>query len=260
MTSENKPVRTDATGRIIRDWDTEQQIPIPKHKPTTGIEPPAYRRDVFKGERRAEWDGWSRIVEWDSSLSSAEKRAFHDIFAAEGGMKKAPGGSAVAGILQKTLDSTKSPDNTPGIYARYGKNPKTTDLELPDIKEVYKGFFNDVFKGPAEKLKEKNKTPAIKGYQILGLIGNDRLSSSVADILFREGTTKGSELILKAIQLTDPNADTGTGTAFGSKTLTALQEIAKDHGKTRNFLEFSANARRTDEKDRNDYFRFRDQE
>jgi hypothetical protein len=188
------------------------------------------------------------------------KKSFSRYFRRRGRNEKGAGRIGGRGHIAKTLDSTKSPDNTPGIYARYGKNPKTTDLELPDIKEVYKGFFNDVFKGPAEKLKEKNKTTAIKGYQILGLIGNDRLSSSVADILFREGTTKGSELILKAIQLTDPNADTGTGTAFGSKTLTALQEIAKDHGKTRNFLEFSANARRTDEKDRNDYFRFRDQE
>ncbi|MCB9976336.1 MAG: hypothetical protein H6858_01895 [Rhodospirillales bacterium] len=245
---------------MIRDWDREDQIPVPKRKLTTGIEPPAYRRDVFKGERRTEWDDWSRILQFDKSLSSAEKKAFHDIFAAEGGMKKAPGGSAVAGILQKTLDTTKSLENTPEILAKYGKNPKTTDLELQDIKEVYKGFFNDAFKGPAQKLNEKNKARAFKGYQILGLIGDDRLSSSIADILFREGTAKGSELIISAIRLTDTDADTGRGNVFGSKTLSALQKIAKNPDQTRNFLEFSANARRGDEKARNDYFRFRDKE
>ena len=136
MSVERSSVRTDATGRMIRDWDKEYQISVPKRKLTTGIEPPAYRRDVFKGERRTEWDDWSRILQFDKSLSSAEKKAFRDIFAAEGGMKKAPGGSAVAGILQKTLDTTKSLENTPEILAKYGKNPKTTDLELQDIKSV----------------------------------------------------------------------------------------------------------------------------
>lgn len=257
---ETKPTaRTDATGRIIREWNTQRVVPVPKRKPLTGIEPPAYRRDVFKGERRTEWDDWSRIVQLDKALSSEEKQAFHDIFAAEGGMKKAPGGSAVAGILQKTLDTIKSPQNTPGIIAKYGENAKTTDLEMQDIKEAYKGFFNVALAGPAKSMSAKNASKAVNGTGILGFLGNDKIASSVADVLFREGTGLGSTMIMKAIKATDPALDIGAHNVLGSKTVSALQEIAKDHRKTRNFLEFTANRRRIEEKARNDYFRFREE-
>lgn len=259
MPETKTPARTDATGRLIREWNTQSEVPAPKRKPVTGIEPPAYRRDVFKGERRTEWDDWSRIFQLDKALSSAEKRAFHDIFAAEGGMKKAPGGSAVAGILQKTLDTIKSPENTPGIIARHGKNAKTTDLEMQDIKEAYKGFFNTVLSGPAKSMSKKVASKPVKGTEILGFVGNDKMASSVADILFREGTGLGSTMIMNAIKTTDPELDIGEDNVLGSKTVSALQEIAKDPRKTRSFLEFSANSRRLDEKARNDYFRFRDE-
>lgn len=260
MNDENKPVRYDATGRMIRDWDSKEKHPVPKKKPTTGIEPPAYRRDVFKGERREEWDSWSRIVQFDSSLSSAEKKAFHDIFAAEGGMKKAPGGSAVAGILQGTLEDLIFKEKVNSLVIRKGKKITTENLDFHDIKDVYKGFFNQTFEGPAKTYNIENSNKTIQGYQLLGLIGNDKLSSSVADILFREGSSKGSEIIQKAIKLSDPDQDTGRGATFGTMTLQALQKISKEPQKVKNFLEFSADARRLNEKDRNDYFRFRGEE
>ena len=257
MSVERSSVRTDATGRMIRDWDKEDQIPVPKRKLTTGIEPPAYRNDVFKGERRIEWDDWSRIVELDPTLSSAEKKAFHDIFAAEGGMKKAPGGSAVAGILQDTLDKLILKEKLNDLVSRKGKVIDTEDLDFHDVKDIYKGFFNQIFEGPAKTYNAKNPKRTIQGYQILSLIGDDKVSSSVADILFREGPAKGTEIIQKAIKLSDPTKDTGKGAAFGTMTLQALQEISKEPEKVKNFLKFSANARRSDEKARNDYFRFR---
>lgn len=52
--NDHDPVEYDATGKMIRNWD--KKIPVPQRKPTTGIEPPPYRKDVFKGERRVEWD------------------------------------------------------------------------------------------------------------------------------------------------------------------------------------------------------------
>ncbi len=260
MPDTRTPARTDATGRIIRDWDTQNETPLPKRKPTTGMEPPPYRRDVFKGERRTEWDDWSRILQLDKTLSGAEKKAFHDIFAAEGGMKKAPGGSAVAGILQTTLNDLITRKRVEPLVGRKGEEIKTDDLDLQDVKDVYKGFFNQHFEGPAKTYNLKSQKRAIEGYQILGLIGDPRIASSVADMLFREGSGKGSEIIQNSIRLSDPEQDTGKGGAFGSMTLKALQEIAKDPRKARSFLEFSANARRREEKARNDYFRFRDEE
>ncbi len=258
---ETKPTaRTDATGRIIREWNTQSEVTVPKRKPVTGIEPPAYRREVFKGQRRTEWDDWSRIVQLDKGLSSAEKQVFHDIFAAEGGMKKAPGGSAVAGILQATLDDLVQRERLNELVERKGEKIQTDNLDLQDVKDVYKGFYNLHLEGPAKTYNLKNPKNSIQGYQILGLIGDPRMASSVADMLFREGPGRGAEIIRHSVRLADPEQDTGKGGSFGSMTLKALQEIAKDPRKTRSFLEFSANARRQDEKARNDYFRFRDEE
>ncbi|MCL4679170.1 MAG: hypothetical protein KJ017_11335 [Alphaproteobacteria bacterium] len=199
-------------------------------------------------------------MQLDKTLSGAEKKAFHDIFAAEGGMKKAPGGSAVAGILQTTLNDLITRKRVEPLVGRKGEEIKTDDLDLQDVKDVYKGFFNQHFEGPAKTYNLKSQKRAIEGYQILGLIGDPRIASSVADMLFREGSGKGSEIIQNSIRLSDPEQDTGKGGAFRSMTLKALQEIAKDPRKARSFLEFSANARRREEKARNDYFRFRDEE
>lgn len=44
------------------------------------------------------------VLKDDVELSPAERKIFQDIFAAEGGMGKAPGSSAFAGIIQPTLD------------------------------------------------------------------------------------------------------------------------------------------------------------
>ena len=57
-------------GRMVRSWASDL-VPVPRRKPTTGIEPPDYRKDVFKGARRVEWDDWSRHVQTDSELSNA---------------------------------------------------------------------------------------------------------------------------------------------------------------------------------------------
>lgn len=247
---EGKPVEYDATGRMIKSW--EKSVPVPKRKPTTGIEPPAYRRDVFKGERRVEWDDWSRHVQMDSTLSNAEKKAFHDIFAAEGGMRRAPNGTAVAGILQGTLDMLKNDkniDRVPSITRKHGKDATTDMLDYEDVKHAYKGLFDVHFDKVAEK-KKKN------GSRLLSEFGDDSVASAFGDVVFRDGLGDAGVFVHRALEKANPSLSFGNDTVLGSNAFGHLKDISGDESKRKIFLNSLANQRRKEEKDRNDYFRF----
>ena len=138
---------------------------------------------MFSGSRAQEWDDWTRNTQFDPHLSSAEKKAFQDIYAAEGGMKKNNTSSAVGGIMPQTLSDLKNK----GFIDHVGAS-KTTDLDMHDLKNVYKAHFDDVFHGAA-------KTAGIsgQGHKMLDTIGDDEITSAAADTLFRDSYKKTSE-------------------------------------------------------------------
>jgi hypothetical protein len=247
----------DATGRMIRN----STPPVPTRKPETGIKPPAYRKGVFSGRRQQEWDDWTRNTEFDPNLSSVQKKAFQDIYAAEGGMKKDQSSSAVGGILQPTIKILKDKGFIDSVIKKHGPNVKTTDLDQEDIKSIYKAYFDDVLDSAAKGHNIINPINPVRGSQILDLIGDKNTASAVADTLFRDGSGNGTTYTQKAINMaegkTKVKVEDAEDSTFGSETFQALQEVAKDSQKRQKFLDALADQRKKAEKARNDHFRFR---
>lgn len=262
------------------DFRMAQKIPVPKEKPifdATGrvimeeeesvnslgsvIAPPLYKKDVFAGKRADEWNGWVKRIEEDKELSSAEKKAFQEIYAFEGGMEKPKGANntAFAGIIQGTLDGLKDYGVVDGVTARRGQKVKSTELNQEDIHDVYKGYFSDVFKGAAETAGfTKNE-----GYKILGTIGDDEVAAAFADVLFRDDYMKTSRLAQKSLNAALPESEkiSEEGGA-GSDTFKALRKVAKDKKMKRIFLDKLGDLRdeaftEGGDHDRNEYFRFK---
>lgn len=281
-----KPAELDATGRVIRGWDDENIValnerehafPVPPRKPSfedsknpaksesKGADNqnpflPKEKTDVFGSKERAqEWKGWVEHTETDKDLSPATKKAFRETYAFEGGMDKAPNSTAYAGIMQGTFDSLKKQGFADGIVAKYGKEVKAADLSQADIREVYKAYYNEAFKGAART----KGIPPDKGYKLLDTIGDPEVAAAFADVIFREDYMKTSELAQKALNAalpTDKKIPLGGGP--GSQTFNALRTVASDPNKKRIFLDRLGDLR--DEKfktegdlKRNEHFRYK---
>ena len=250
----------DATGRSIRS----QTPPVPQRKPETGIKPPAYKKDVFAGPRQQEWDDWTRHTEFDSNLSSAEKKAFQDILAAEGGMQHGPSGSAMGGILRVTLHNLRDKGYIDDVVQKHGREVKPIHLDMQDLKSVYKGYFDDVLESAAKGHTTRNPGNPKRGSQILDMIGDKNTASAVADTLFRDGSGQGTTYIQKAINMAEGNTkvtvEDPRNATFGSQTFQGVKDVAtgSENEKRQKFLNALADQRRREEKARNDYYRFND--
>jgi hypothetical protein len=95
---------------------------------------------------------------------------------------------------------------------------------------------------------DRNPDDKVDAMKLLGKLDN-KVGDTVADTLFKNGTGKGPEFVIKAInanlskdrQLTGPPG-------IGSKTYQALQDISADPKKAKSFLESLAHIRVQEEK------------
>lgn len=267
---------TESALRKIATSSTEENIPVPKRKPAhldaTGRmiredTPKAYKyldrvpkpkTELFKGDRAQEWEDWNALLEQDRELGSAHRKAFSEIYAFEGGMRSPAGGTAFAGIVQPTLDGLKRN----GLLSGLPEDLKAKELNQTNINQVYKAYFNDIFKGAAKTAKLTTD----KGYTLLGTIGDDQVAAAFADTVFRANPEQVSvpmvkNAINKALSLKPAPGDKFFGVA-GTETFNNLRAIAKDAKKKRIFLDTLGDLRdesfiESGDPVRNEYFRFK---
>lgn len=133
-------------------------------------------------------------------------------------MERAPGGSAVGGMLQSTLDRLVDQ----GFVESIQQGTKTDQLTSKQLAESYRGYFDDV-------LKTVNRSQP--GHRTLMDI-NDPLGQALfADTMFREGRGQGPTLIQQAIKIVDPTAPKPDG-MMGPDTYRRYKNLLQDQ-KTR---------------------------
>ncbi len=200
--------------------------------------PPDYRREVFKGKRFKEWDDFYREVENDSTLSGDEHRILQDIYAAEGGMKKAPGGTAFAGIIQETLDNLIAKEKLPNIVEKHADKKKiqSTDLDMKDIRDFYVAYFDDALSSAKKGYKRRNPDNPKSGLRLLADLGN-HVGDSVADTLFKNGGDLGVKVVQDALNEYRPVKGYISDKAIGSNNYNTLKEIASDKKEAKKFLD-----------------------
>lgn len=209
--------------------------------------PPAYRKEVFQGKRRQEWEDFYRNVENRKDLSQGEKRMIQDIFAAEGGMDVHSGSGAFAGVLPSTLEKHIEQGKVPDIVAKHGDKVKNTDLDADDLVEIYKSHLNDSMSSAIKGYNDRNPKAQVDATKLLEKLG-DKVGGAVADTLFKNAGKEGSEIIIKAINKTLPQANKlASPSGFGSETYSALEKISRDKGKSKAFLESLAVVRVSEE-------------
>lgn len=199
--------------------------PSQRGAPSPTLEPvvPAYRKAVFARDPQA-WPDWLKAVDGLPGVSPSEKRAYSEIFAAEGGGRPDPASGAASGILQGTLDDLITRGKVHGIAP--GTKPK--DLPLGKRVDVYRGYFDDVLH-------------TVGGHGALGKL--DLLTASaLGDTMMRHGRRKGAALLQQAINQVSPGA-VGVDGAMGPKTFGALRRLSADPEDRRKFLDALANQR-----------------
>ncbi len=237
--------------------DPVTAMPVPSRKPDFGIDPPPYRKQVFAGAREQEWKDWARTIHLDKELSGAEKKSFLDIFAAEGGMAKNPESSAYAGVMQGTLDGL----NKLG-YLKNKNFSKTKDMNMQDIKSVYKAYFDSVFGAVAAKHSIENPSDQVSGSKMLDKIGDVEMASAVADIIFRDSPSATTvPMVQRAAKLAlGVSEEQQIDGVPGTRTFKDLKDIASDANKKRKFLNELSNLRNKQwpsEKERSEYYRYK---
>lgn len=216
----------------------EQEVAVPK--------PPAYRQEVFKGDRRQEWEEFYRSVENREDLSQAEKRIIQDIFAAEGGRDSHKETGAFAGVLPSTLKNHIKQGKVPGIVAKHSDKVENTKLDANDLVEIYKSHLNDTMSSAIKGYNSRNPDEKVDATKLLGKLGN-KLGGAVADTMFVNGNV-GAEMVQNALNKYLPEGKKITVTpAIGSGSYQALIEISKDEKKTNSFIETLGLIRKTEE-------------
>ena len=209
---------------------------------------PKYKEDVFKDPINfGAWMDFGGAVGGLSDVSSSERRAYMEIFAAEGGL--VPNGTTVGGIEAPTLKHLIEEDYVKGI------EPDTPPaaLTMEERTRVYRGYFDWALRhgdGGAE----------------LRRIGDAQATAAFADTLFKHGDRVGARIIQKAINDVSPAGVAVDGFA-GRQTVDAYRELAADPVTRRALLEALAGERKKTIGDhtgrkgliaRFDHFRFKD--
>ncbi len=214
------------------------------------------------GRKPVSADHWNTIhdvLDKNPKTSDTKKHVYRNVWAAEGGLKKDPSGSAVAGILDKTLADAK-------------KNPKFADrlkdIETPsDLKDhpelvpdIYDAYFD-------ENLKE------IGGSAGLDKVGNKYAAAAMGDTVFRHGRYGGAKILRNAVddvlesQGKEPlkiDLSNGEELVVGEKILGGYSQLAKNPATLGPLLDAVAEGRKKDKTEkgdllRADYFRFEEE-
>jgi lysozyme family protein len=103
-------------------------------------------------------------------------------------------------------------------------------LKPEDVKPAYRHYFDQAF-------------AKIGGAKVLDDIGDPKVASAIADTLFRSGPGKGAEMVQDAANAA--GAGISPDSAFGSRTLDAIKEIAGSAERTQVFLDELTKKERT---------------
>ena len=227
------------SSRVGKDRQTQNPA-IPKSVPV-----PDYRRAVFKGERLREWQNWSGAVGRLPGATSREWRAYHEIYAGEGGMKLDPGSGAFAGIHPDTLKEFIGKGNFTGV--KEDTQPK--DLSIEQIAQFYRDYSDAALRD-------------IGGRAALEKFPDAEIASAFLDALFRFGAWGGAGKIIRpAIRRVEPDAVTAEGPKIlKPEDLAAFLALAKSPDTRRALLDSLSLQRdivAKNERARNEHFRFR---
>ncbi|MBF0177819.1 MAG: hypothetical protein HQL63_13375 [Magnetococcales bacterium] len=199
--------------------DGRKKLTAPKKKIGPPPPIPAYKKEYFKSkEKQEEWRRFHEEVNQLPGVTPVEVKTYMEMFAAEGGMAKAPGGSAFGGVKQDTLDGMIQG----GYVTNIPPGTKTTELTISQMAEAYRGYFDQTFR-------------AIGRHEVLNQIGNETTTVVVADTIFRHGSRGGSEILQDAINKV-PGRKTESDGVLGSETLNTIKDIAKDPVDNKVFL------------------------
>ena len=179
---------------------------------------PAYRADVF----RAQPDAWNTVrdaVSKNPEMGEGQRAAILSIFAAEGGMRKDPDSDAVAGITPDFITRARADGNWPAELDHV-KSP--SDLKPADVPRAVQHYFD-------------SNLAKIGGAKALDSIPDSRVAAAVADTLYRDGPSKGAELVQTARDRTNGVEGNPDG-IFGSRTLEAVRGFAGNPDKAADFL------------------------
>ncbi len=204
---------------------------------------PAYRTSVFAAQPGA-WEAWRSAVAGLPGISPQEARAYQEIFAAEGGLRKDARSGAASGLMPSTINALIAAGRLIGVPS--GMPPHR--LSIQQRVAAYRAYFDDVLK-------------AIGGHHAFVRIASATAAAAFADTLFRHGGRGGTRLVQRALLAIEPSACTLDG-RLGPRTTGLLCRLAADRGRCRLLLERLADARLAatagGERPRIDHFRFRD--
>lgn len=241
--------------------DKQLDVDIQKDKTENVYDGPAEKKDWFNSneKRRQSWIDHAKAVKEDKESSDLFKTISKDLFAFEGGAADNDG-TTVAGITQGALKGLENEDFYKEYVKKHGKKDiKPSDLDMEDIINFHKGYFDRYFRGAAETMT-KETSKKINGHQMLDTIGDDNIARAVADALFRIGSTKGAKIIYDSTIAVLPNAENRINDdTIGTKAFADLRRIAQNAELKRQFLDKLKEGRDEaypDEQPRNSYFRF----
>ena len=133
------------------------------------------------------WNAWSQLIGRLPRLHSTEKRAYMEVFAAEGGDSVNTSNGAKSGITNATLDELIHRKFVKGIK----RGTKAASLSLGERARIYRDYFDFAMN-------------ELGGSSAFGRINNAEAASAVADTLFRNGRTGGGQMIREAINKIAP--------------------------------------------------------
>ncbi len=251
----------DIDGRMMPDGPTEGRLNVAQAEPSPEqrarqLPIPAYRADdeITKDDWQAMHDAVDR-----TGLGSGQRRAFMEIFAAEGGIKADTHDAAVVAGLSpaRVLELSQ-------VVKEVGLPERTHPRDLTAGERV--AFYWTWFRS-----RDHSGFQRELGDNVLDRIGDDEVAASIADVVFRRGGAGkkrdgGVEIVQQAVNnLT--SSDLVVDGRFGPKSFEAVQTLAADPVQRRRLLDEIADVRIdklkpksanfAGERRRAEYFRFR---
>jgi hypothetical protein len=189
-----------------------------------------------------DWGSMREQLANTPSMTLNEATAYLTIFGAEGGMKKnLAGGSAVGGILNRSLQEAKAkaPDLT-GLRS-------TADLKVEHMPTVYRAHFDNALRKAG-------------GHEALNSVPDSSAAAALADTIFRSGEGQGANIIREAINDVGGDGTVKEKGILDHATLAAYNNLVGQPETRYQLLDKIGNLRddANDEGKRNEFFRFRE--
>jgi len=157
----------EAPSKVQGNWISDDYVY--RAERAVGMPIPKWKRDDKEDGLLLNWYPWHAAVK-NAGVGQNQYFSLMEIFAAEGGLEQAPGGSAVFGILQKTVKTYGAEAGVPAD-ALPGD---LTNAERIRIFQAYMGWKEGALK-------------TVGGVDALEAMGDKRVAAAVADTLWTRG-------------------------------------------------------------------------